>query len=209
MHCLRYVNRFRVSAHSALVHELIMGRFDVAWQDDANECRPVAVRARTNAGEAQLGARLLQHVKMLELARGPCLFKTAHFQSRPLPFSKPATRGRNRPVPVRPWVQARNPEHLSNAVGHNMGHHIPAAPAGPLLFQYAICRERPKSANRVTSRRSKSACYSITSSACASRLGGRIAPIALAAGRLTTSSNVVGCTTGMSPGFSPLRIRPV
>jgi hypothetical protein len=51
--------------------------------------------------------------------------------------------------------------------------------------------------------------YSITSFACASKLGGKVTPIALAVGRLMTNSNSVGCTTGMSDGFSPLRMRPV
>jgi hypothetical protein len=48
--------------------------------------------------------------------------------------------------------------------------------------------------------------YSITSSA-RTRIGGEIAiPIALAVFRLTTSSNLVGCSTGKSPGFAPLAI---
>jgi hypothetical protein len=51
--------------------------------------------------------------------------------------------------------------------------------------------------------------HSITSLACASRLGGTVIPIALAVDRLMTSSNWVGWTTGMSAGFSPLRMRPV
>src|SRR6516225_8769706 len=53
------------------------------------------------------------------------------------------------------------------------------------------------------------ATYSITTFADASRPGGTLIPIALAVDRLMTSSNWVGCTTGMSAGFSPLRIRPV
>jgi hypothetical protein len=36
-----------------------------------------------------------------------------------------------------------------------------------------------------------------------------VTPIALAVDRLMTSSNWVGCTTGISAGFSPLRTRPV
>ena len=53
------------------------------------------------------------------------------------------------------------------------------------------------------------ATYSITTFADASRPGGTLIPIALAVDRLMASSNWVGCTTGMSAGFSPLRIRPV
>src|SRR5262249_12673825 len=50
--------------------------------------------------------------------------------------------------------------------------------------------------------------HSITSSARASRFGGIVRPSALAVLRLITSSNLVGCCTGRSAGFSPLRMRP-
>src|SRR5271169_4111270 len=50
--------------------------------------------------------------------------------------------------------------------------------------------------------------YSITSSARARIDGGTVKPSALAVLRLTTSSKVVGCWTGRSAGFSPLRILP-
>ena len=42
----------------------------------------------------------------------------------------------------------------------------------------------------------------------ASRLSGIDRPSALTVLRLMTNSNLVGCTTGKSAGFSPLRIRP-
>jgi hypothetical protein len=48
--------------------------------------------------------------------------------------------------------------------------------------------------------------YSITSSACSSTDCGIVSPIALAVFMLTTSSNLVGCSTGRSAGFAPLRI---
>jgi hypothetical protein len=50
-------------------------------------------------------------------------------------------------------------------------------------------------------------CYSITSSALASRVGGTLSASALAVLRLITSSNLVGSCTGKSAGFSPLRMR--
>src|SRR5262249_53702127 len=50
--------------------------------------------------------------------------------------------------------------------------------------------------------------HSITSSARASSCGGTSRPSALAVFRLITSSNLVGCCTGRSAGFAPLRIRP-
>jgi hypothetical protein len=50
--------------------------------------------------------------------------------------------------------------------------------------------------------------YSITSSAMASTPGGIVRSSALAVLRLITSLNLVGCITGKSAGFAPLRILP-
>src|SRR5262245_41041708 len=50
--------------------------------------------------------------------------------------------------------------------------------------------------------------HSITSSARASSVGGTSMPSAFAVLRLMMRSNVVGCTTGRSPGFSPWTMRP-
>ena len=49
----------------------------------------------------------------------------------------------------------------------------------------------------------------ITSSAVANSVSGMVRPRALAVLRLMTNSNLVGCWTGRSAGFSPLRMRPV
>jgi len=54
--------------------------------------------------------------------------------------------------------------------------------------------------------RSKEDRYSITSSTRASSVGGIVRPRAFAVVRLRTRSNLVGCSTGMSPGFAPRRI---
>src|SRR5215831_2313888 len=51
--------------------------------------------------------------------------------------------------------------------------------------------------------------HSITSSARASSVAGTSMASALAVERLMTMSNFVGCATGRSAGFSPLRMRPV
>ena len=48
--------------------------------------------------------------------------------------------------------------------------------------------------------------HRITRSALANRFGGIVNPICLAVLRLITSSNFVGCSTGISDGFAPLRI---
>src|SRR5258708_36742992 len=48
--------------------------------------------------------------------------------------------------------------------------------------------------------------HSITWSARARNAGGKVNPIAFAVLRLTTSSNVVGCSTGRAAGFAPFKI---
>src|SRR5262249_44245428 len=48
--------------------------------------------------------------------------------------------------------------------------------------------------------------HSITSSARARTVDGTVRPIARAVARLITSSNLFGCSTGISPGFVPRRI---
>src|SRR5262249_20269254 len=70
-------------------------------------------------------------------------------------------------------------------------------------------RERPR-CRRAAEQRNElaAAAHSITSSAIASSVLGMAMPRALAVLRLTTNSNLVGCSTGMSAGFSPLRTRP-
>jgi hypothetical protein len=66
-------------------------------------------------------------------------------------------------------------------------------------------RERPR--GRAAEQRDELAPFhSITSSASASTFDGMVIPSALAVERLKTSSNFVGCSTGMSPGFVPRRI---
>src|SRR5262249_3366848 len=69
-------------------------------------------------------------------------------------------------------------------------------------------RERPR--RRAAEQRDELAAagHSITSSAIASRPGGKLSPNALAVLRLITNSNLVDCKTGRSVGFCPLRIRP-
>src|SRR5262249_13821095 len=70
-----------------------------------------------------------------------------------------------------------------------------------------IRRERPRG-SRAAEQRDELApvAHSITSSARAKNVSGIVRRSALAAVRLTTSSNLVGCWTGMSAGFVPLRI---
>src|SRR5262249_37667863 len=66
-------------------------------------------------------------------------------------------------------------------------------------------RQRPRR-RAAEKRNERAALHSITSSARASSVGGTSRPSALAVTRLTTRSNLVGCSTGMSAGFAPRRI---
>src|SRR5262249_31867746 len=68
-------------------------------------------------------------------------------------------------------------------------------------------RERPGS--RAPDKRDElAALHSITSLTAACSVSGMVRPRAFAVLRLITSSNLVGCKTGRSAGFSPLRMRP-
>jgi len=65
----------------------------------------------------------------------------------------------------------------------------------------------PKSTVNGFMHRSKQQNYSITSSAVASNVGGTVNPNDCAVLRLMTNWNFVGCCTGSSAGFAPLRMR--
>jgi hypothetical protein len=83
-----------------------------------------------------------------------------------------------------------------------------AVPGQEPFTAFGPRRERPRGRRAADERYELAALHSITSSACASRLSGTARPIARAVCALTTSSNLVGCATGMAAGFSPLRMRP-
>src|SRR5262249_43341836 len=83
----------------------------------------------------------------------------------------------------------------------------PSMSAAPALLLRA-CSERPRGSGAANERYERAAVHSITSSARASSLGGISMPNAFAVARLMTRSNLVPRSTGRSPGFSPLRIRP-
>ncbi len=52
----------------------------------------------------------------------------------------------------------------------------------------------------------EAACHSITRSTRTMNDSGNVRPVALAVFMFTTSSNLVGCSIGRSPGFAPLKI---
>src|SRR5262249_13897935 len=66
-------------------------------------------------------------------------------------------------------------------------------------------RERPRR-HAAEQRDEIAPVHSITSSARASSMDGMATPIALAVIRFITRSNLVGCSTGISPGFVPRKI---
>src|SRR5262249_36177768 len=67
-------------------------------------------------------------------------------------------------------------------------------------------RKRPRGCRPAEQRDELTTSHSITSSARARKVGDILSPSTLAVVRLTTRSNLVGCSTGMSPGFVPRRI---
>src|SRR5258708_7810585 len=66
--------------------------------------------------------------------------------------------------------------------------------------------ERPSNGSTSGKRDDPPPLHSITSSARESSVGGPSRPSALAVFKLITSSNLVGCSTGRSAGFAPLKI---
>src|SRR5262245_30654695 len=71
------------------------------------------------------------------------------------------------------------------------------------------CRDRPCRRRPAEQRDELAPLHSITSSARARSVVGTSSPSALAVLRLITSSNLVGCWTGSSAGFSPRRMRSI
>ena len=93
-----------------------------------------------------------------------------------------------------------------SALGHKRTYasakrHVRFTPKSGHVQCNSVC---PPCANSGLMHRSKTDCYSITSSARSRNNSGIAKPRTLAAIRLTTSSNLVGCSTGRSAGFAPL-----
>src|SRR5262249_46984074 len=82
---------------------------------------------------------------------------------------------------------------------------IQHADAPDLAGRLRARRQRPR--RRAAEQREELAAgHSITSSARGSSDGGTVRAGALGGGRLMTRSNLIGCSTGMSPGLAPRRI---
>src|SRR5438067_13687120 len=80
-----------------------------------------------------------------------------------------------------------------------------ANPPHPLGFLRSRC-QRPRHCRPAEQRDDLAPIHSITSSARARNDSGIVRPIAFAVLRLMTSSNLVGCSTGMSFGCLPCKI---
>src|SRR5262249_53155180 len=96
--------------------------------------------------------------------------------------------------------------HFGIVLGRCMQEH-----AAPYPYPLALLRaphERPRYRCAAEQRDELAASHSITSSAVICMIIGTVRPSALAVLRLIVSANLVGCTTGKSPGLVPLRTRP-
>jgi hypothetical protein len=121
--------------------------------------------------------------------------------------------------PLRAQRLSRRTRSVQPASGQSRQFHPVRGMSGypPLATEWRTRLQTATTVERATPRVSDRRClqrdqvrprYSITSSASASSVGGMSSPSALAVLRLMTSWNLVGCMTGRSPGFSPLRMRP-
>src|SRR6516162_401043 len=88
-------------------------------------------------------------------------------------------------------------------VGSRVSEHTDAP--HPLLLRAR--RQRPRGRGAAEQRDEIATFHSSNPSARASTVSGTVRPSVLAVFRLTTSSNLVGCCTGKSDGFSPRKIR--
>src|SRR5262249_30578015 len=117
---------------------------------------------------------------------------------------------------VDPDVAALDKAHAAKALAkrslHLRGGRTRAAPQIPHHRHRRLLRarrERPRRCAAEEREELAARFHSITSSAVICMISGTVRPSALAVLRLITSSNLVGCTTGRSAGFAPLRICPV
>src|SRR5262249_11684795 len=109
------------------------------------------------------------------------------------------------PVRLRQRLSERQKAGLSRRIVRGCVHEHADAPHPLALLRARL--ERPRCRRAAEQRYELApAHHSITSSARASSVGGTSRPSVLAVLRLMTRSNLVGCSTGMSPGFVPCKI---
>src|SRR5215472_292109 len=163
----------------------------------------------------RLRGGLLRFVRRLPSYYGEVrLLGSVHHRLRLLTF--PMRAGNGGAVPVRPEISQLPMRSLCLIFRGSIPH-----PMQSLCTLRDHCRQWPRNTRyqadatpylgRASTGWIAPACgwrtHSITSSARASRVSGRVRPSALAVVRLMTSSYFVGVCTGRSAGFSPLRIR--
>src|SRR5262249_61092362 len=96
----------------------------------------------------------------------------------------------------------------TSTASSSTGHSTPDLGHGTGDFHRRLLRarrERPRRRRAANERDELAAFHSITSSARSRNDSGSLRPSALAAVRLTTSSNFARCSTGSSPAFAPRR----
>src|SRR6516165_5219177 len=119
------------------------------------------------------------------------------------------TRNATRPVArprQRPDAQNFDGKCLEPQGKRRWGRHSKESDPRHLARLLRARRERPRNGRAAEERDERAALHSITSSASESRLSEILTPSAFAVLRLITISNLVGCRTGRSAGFAPLRI---
>src|SRR5262245_30147187 len=107
---------------------------------------------------------------------------------------------------LQPLLQSCNATlRLRIVCGVSAQHRDPPYPVRRLRRRSA--RRKQPSSHTAEKHDERAPLHSITSSARPSSIGGTMRPIVLAVFRLITSSNLVGCWTGRSAGFSPMSMR--
>jgi hypothetical protein len=125
-----------------------------------------------------------------------------------LPHRRNRDRSSTRKLDIGVFTQPRSKTEVPGFARHvrftRRSRHRQAAPACPFGLELGHCSTQSACLKRAKfgSRRS----HSITSSARSKKASGIVMPSAFAAVRLTTSSKVVGCSTGRSAGFAPFKI---
>src|SRR5262249_32647583 len=120
------------------------------------------------------------------------------------------------PPKVHPHVAAIDPTQIRNRSSERGNVSLPHGIVFVAPHQHADAahsvrllrarRKRPRDCRATKEGDELAPSHSITSSARSRKASGIVRPIALAVVRLTTSSNFVGCSTGISAGFVPRRI---
>jgi hypothetical protein len=172
-------------------------RIDDGHEDNRHRLRRLLQgadgRARRGKQDIRLERDQFRRIsRTLHIARGPAVVDAHIAANGPSQLLQALRKRRDTHPPVR--IVLRLPHQRADA-------------PHPFALLRARC-EWPCNRRAAEKRDELAASHSMTSSASARRFGGTSRPSAFAVFRLITSSNLVGCMTGRSAGFSPLRMRP-